>query len=269
MIVFSKDNQIGLAGFEPNCENNYYNRNLKCLRNKKHLKLDVNERISSVKLLPFYSNKSSTILTFILIGLENGRLFRNRPSTTTLTLINFYIFFHLNSYTGTIKIFNESLICLFEFKFANTPVFDFKLFSSSNELNPDQITQSVFVQYEEFCIKIDGLQLVFLLRQNETKLQQDQPLSNNVFYEIWYLKKNFNDFVYCGLMHEPIYDYLIQQTSFNQDSYFKLKDQRSIKRDLLVTVGNDQFLNFYDLNKNETEISIKGTISYNRFVFQI
>lgn len=134
--------------------------------------------------------------------------------------------------------------------------------SNSNELNPDHLNdQTVFIQYEELCVKIDAIQLISLLGQNENKLQTDQPLNNTIFYEIWYFKRNFNDFVYCGSIYESIYDNLIQQSLFNQDNQFRIKDQRTIKRDLLVTVGNESFLNFYDLNKTQQEVTIKGAVT--------
>ena len=76
------------------------------------------------------------------------------------------------------------------------------MFTFTNKLNSEQIDQTIFIQYDEFCIKIDALQLISILRQNENKLQQDQPLNNNVFYEIWYLKRTFNDFTYCGYQKE-------------------------------------------------------------------
>lgn len=61
-----------IVGFEPNSENNSYSQKLENSENKKYLKLD--ECISSVKIMPFYSNKLSKIFTFILIGLESGRV---------------------------------------------------------------------------------------------------------------------------------------------------------------------------------------------------
>lgn len=118
----------------------------------------------------------------------------------------------------------------------------------------------MFVQYEEFCVKIDALELIATLGQNEKRLQTDQPANNQVFYEIWYLRRAFNDFVYCGRMFESAYDSLVQQSLFGQEAAFKLKDQRTIKRDLLVTVGSESFLNFYDLNKNDSEVTVKGAV---------
>ena len=70
LAAFVKDDQLVLVGFEPNCENNIYNKNLKRPKDKKQLKLD--EHITSVKILPFYSTKSSTLFTFILVGFESG-----------------------------------------------------------------------------------------------------------------------------------------------------------------------------------------------------
>ena len=73
MAAFVRDDQLLLVGFEAACENNFYNKNLKRLKGKKQLKLD--EPITSVKILPFYSNKSNTLFTFILVGLESGESF--------------------------------------------------------------------------------------------------------------------------------------------------------------------------------------------------
>ena len=162
---------------------------------------------------------------------------------------------------GTVKVFNESLICIFECTFDHGDVKNIKLCSTSNELNPDQLDQTLFIQYAELCVRIDALQLISLLRQNESKLQTDQPLTNNVLHEIWYFKRDFIDFVYCGLIYESIYDNLVHQSLFTQDSHFRFKDQRTIKRDLLVTVGHESFLNFYDLNKNESKVTIKGAMT--------
>ena len=174
----------------------------------------------------------------------------------------------LSLFKGAFQVFNESLICIFEFEFNRSPVLDIKINSAASDLNQDQIDQVLFIQYDEFCVKIDGIQLISQLRQNEIKLQSNQQqLNNSIFYEIWHFKKRFNDFVYCGSVYESIYDNLIQQSLFNQDYYFKTKDARTIKRDLLVSVGSDSFLNFYDLNKNETEITIKGAI--NSFVSNV
>ena len=159
------------------------------------------------------------------------------------------------------RAFNESLICIFEFDYHNSPVLNFKLYSSSsNEPGFNQIDPTVFVQYEEFCVKIDALQLIATLGQNEKRLQTDQSLNNHVFYECWYLRRTFNDFIYCGRMFESTYDHLVQQSLFTQDTSFKLKDQRTIKRDLLVATGSESFLSFYDLNKNDSEVTIKGAM---------
>ena len=137
---------------------------------------------------------------------------------------------------------------------------DFKLCPANEPNATQQIDSTVLIQYEEFCVKIDALDLISTLGQNEKRLATDQPASNQVFYEIWYLKRSYNDFVYCGRTFETLYDSLLQQSLFGQDSSFKLKDQRTIKRDLLVTVGSESFLNFYDLNKNDSEVTIKGAV---------
>lgn len=72
LIVFAKDNQIVLSEFKSNLENNFYNKNLKSFKNRKQLKLNQHECITSIKMIPFYSNQLSTIFTFTLIGLRDG-----------------------------------------------------------------------------------------------------------------------------------------------------------------------------------------------------
>lgn len=60
-----------LVSFEPNGQTEFHNKKLKRSKDKKQVKLA--ECITSVKILPFYSNKSSTLFTFVLVGLESGK----------------------------------------------------------------------------------------------------------------------------------------------------------------------------------------------------
>lgn len=70
LAAFAKDDQLLLVGFEANCPNTLYNKNLKRPKDRKQLKL--NECITAVKILPFYSAKSATLFTFVLVGFESG-----------------------------------------------------------------------------------------------------------------------------------------------------------------------------------------------------